>query len=266
MKLTSWPSFMMAPFMLPSAAATSSADRMAKRCSSSALRASSAPTPRTLTVAQCAPRRVVSHHTRAERSTRLRRCGSRSAAPAADAAPTITAAVPTATTARVFVTRRGACRSGGPPDRQRALRQPASPSTPRRWRRCPRRAGPAPARRRRGRRRWRRGGRCDRRRRARHERTDPDRRALAFPQDSVGDAGARPGRRAPREVPRRDGRHRVAGCPIPSPPPTGRRPSPSSSRTCPRWASIPPSATPPRWRPAWANWSSPSTRSVRRRP
>ena len=79
---------------------------------------------------------------------------------------------------------------GGPPDRQRAFRRPASPSTPRRWHRCPRRAGPAPARRRRGRRRWRQGGRCDRRRRARRERTDPDRRTLAFPQDSVGDAWA----------------------------------------------------------------------------
>ena len=48
-----------------------------------ALRSSSAPTPRTLTTAQWAPRRVVSRQTRAERSMRLRRCGSRRAMPAA---------------------------------------------------------------------------------------------------------------------------------------------------------------------------------------
>ena len=76
-----WPAFMMAPFMLPSTSATSSAVRMAN-CSSSRARSSSvALRPRTFIAAQCAPRRVVSRHTRAWRSSRWRRSRSESATP-----------------------------------------------------------------------------------------------------------------------------------------------------------------------------------------
>src|SRR5688572_19088207 len=70
---------MMAPFMLPSSRATSSAVRMAKRCSSSARLASEAAAPRTFTTAKWAARRAVSRHTRIVRRRCSTRCWSRTA-------------------------------------------------------------------------------------------------------------------------------------------------------------------------------------------
>ena len=51
MKENIWPAFMIAPFMLPSSRATSSAVLIAKRSSSLARASASLPTPRTRTVA-----------------------------------------------------------------------------------------------------------------------------------------------------------------------------------------------------------------------
>ena len=88
MKPISWPAFMIAPFMLPSSRATSSAVRIANRCSSAARASASALAPRTFTTAKWAPRRAVSLQTRADRRTRFRRSGSASATDAATPAAT----------------------------------------------------------------------------------------------------------------------------------------------------------------------------------
>src|SRR5437879_1296568 len=72
---------MMAPFMLPSTWATSSAVRMANCSSRRALSSSVALRPRTFIVAQWAPRRVVRRHTRAWRSSRCRRAWADRATP-----------------------------------------------------------------------------------------------------------------------------------------------------------------------------------------
>src|SRR5947208_7494506 len=72
---------MMAPFMLPSTWATSSALRMANCASRRARSSSVALLPRTFIVAQCAPRRVVRRQTRTWRSSRCRRSWSERATP-----------------------------------------------------------------------------------------------------------------------------------------------------------------------------------------
>ncbi len=96
------PSFMMAPFMLPSSRATSSAVLMANCSSSSARRSSSRRAPRTLIAAQWAARRAVSRQTRRWRRKRSRVSSSNSCAAATAAPPATTA------TATAVVTRRRA--------------------------------------------------------------------------------------------------------------------------------------------------------------
>ena len=71
-----WPSFINAPFIWPSSAATSAADRMAN-CSSRRRRRSSPPTaPTTRVAARSTPLRAVSAHTRDDRRSRARRAAS----------------------------------------------------------------------------------------------------------------------------------------------------------------------------------------------
>ena len=101
-----------------------------------------------------------------------------------------------------------------------------------------------------------------------HRAVDHQRRRLAArPVRPLAYPASRPTRPGGGRRERRAAPCRVVGlCRTPSPPSTAPRRRPSSSLPmAPRWASTRPSATRPRWRPAWARWSSPSTPSGRRR-